>query len=208
MTIAMKNTFAIIVASLLCLASSAGIAADASPEAMIKQTTNQVLATLKQDQAELKDHPERVYDLIDNEVMPHFDFDHMSRWVLGRHWRDANPQQRSQFNQQFRNLLVNTYGNALRGYSGQTVSYLPVHGDQASGEVTVRARIHNAESDQDIPLDYQVNNENGQWKVVDVSVDGVSLIANYRQTFDTRIQREGLDGLIRDLGKHNKQTAG
>lgn len=208
MTNARRNTFAIIVASILCLASLAGIAADDSPEAMIKQTTDQVLATLQQDQAKLKDHPGRIYDLIENEILPHFDFDHMSRWVLGQHWRDASPQQRSQFTQQFRNLLVNTYGNALLGYSGQTVSYLPVQRDPESGEVTVRARIHDVEADQDIPLDYQVDNESGQWKVVDVSIDGVSLIANYRQTFDTRIQREGLDGLIRDLGEHNKQTDG
>lgn len=209
MTNPRRNTlFALIVASTLCLASLTGIAADASsPEAMIKQTTDQVLATLQQDQAKLKDHPGRIYDLIENEILPHFDFEHMSRWVLGRHWRDASPQQRSQFTQQFRNLLVNTYGNALLGYSGQTVSYLPVQGNPQSGEVTVRARIHDVEAGQDIPLDYQVDNENGQWKVVDVSIDGVSLIANYRQTFDTRIQREGLDGLIRDLGNHNKQSA-
>lgn len=210
-----RHTVTALAASLLCLTSTVGIAAGlppqaagTTPEAMIEQTTAQVLDSLKNDREALQAHPGRIYRLIEKEILPHFDFDHMSRWVLGRYWRNASAQQRSAFEQQFRDLLVNTYGDALLNYSGQTVTYLPTRGDPKSGEVVVRARLHNMDGGPDIPLDYRLNNEKGQWRVVDVSIDGVSLVTNYRETFAGQIQREGLNGLIRHLAEHNKQSAG
>ena len=122
----MKHSTIVLASTLLLWSMAQVTLADAqSPEDMVRQTAQQVLGKLQQDRARLQAHPDAIYGLIESDILPHFDFDRMSRWVLARYWRNATQQQRNRFETQFRNLLVNTYGNALLRYSGEKISYQP-----------------------------------------------------------------------------------
>jgi phospholipid transport system substrate-binding protein len=204
------SRFAVFMSSVLLVMSAMAGSNDttqSSPEQMVKQTAEQVLNRLQQDRTELKAHPGRIYALIKNIILPHFDFRRMSQWVLGVNWRRATPEQRKRFMHEFRDLLVNTYGYALLRYENETIQYLPTRKDQASGEVLVRTQIQQADGES-IPVNYRLYNKQGEWKVFDLSIDGVSLVSNYRNSFDEQIQQIGMDGLIKRLEQHNQQSTG
>jgi phospholipid transport system substrate-binding protein len=177
-----------------------------SPEQMVRQTADQVLSTLQKDRPELKAHPGKIYDLVKNIILPHFDFERMSQWVLGPSWRRATPEQREHFVAEFRDLLVNTYGYALLRYENENIQYLPTRGNPASGRVEVRTQIQQPEGTS-IPVDYQLYKKQGEWKVFDLSIDGMSLVTNYRSSFADQIQQIGLNGLINRLAQHNQDAA-
>ena len=178
-----------------------------TPEQLVRQTSDQVLAKLRQEAPDLKAHPGKIYDLIKNIILPHFDFQRMGQWVLGVNWRRATHQQRDRFLTEFRDLLVNTYGDALLRYDNEQIRYLPTRSDLAKGEALVRTRIQQA-SGSSIPVDYRLYLRHGEWKVFDLSIDGVSMISNYRNSFTDQIHRIGLDGLIKRLEQHNQAVLG
>ncbi|GBE10705.1 putative phospholipid-binding protein MlaC precursor [bacterium BMS3Bbin12] len=177
-----------------------------TPEAMVKRTGDELLARLRKDHAQLKAHPDRIYGLVSDLLLPHFDFTTMSRWVLGRYWRTATPAQRKQFVNEFRTVLVRTYATALLEYRNQRIRYLPFHGDVASGDVTVRTVVLQP-GGRGIPIDYRLDRRDGRWMIYDVSVDGVSLVMTYRGSFASEIRRIGMDGLLNKLRRRNRQLS-
>lgn len=203
-----RTTFALVAALLLWSMAQAVLAGEQSPEDTVKQTAEQVLGKLQQDRAELKAHPNEIYKLVESDILPHFDFARMSQWVLARYWRTATPQQREQFQTQFRNLMVNTYSNTLLRYSGEKITYLPTRLDPSSDTALVRTSLLNGDSGQSIPIDYRLYDDHGDWKVIDLTIDGVSLIANYHDSFAETLQHKGIDGLIQQLKAHNRQLTG
>ncbi len=171
-------------------------------EELVRMTTEQVLEVLRAERELLKAKPDRIYSLVSGFVLPHFDFVRMSRWVLGKHWRSATRAQRTRFVKEFKTLLVRTYATALLAYSDERVEILPVRGSREATSTTVRTEIRRAGAIP-IPINYSMYMKDGLWKVHDVTIDGISLVTNYRSTFGAQIQRIGLDGLIRRLEAHN-----
>lgn len=186
--------------------TAAGASEAMSPQAIVQQAGERLVAKLRKDHEELKAHPDRLYGLVSELVLPHFDFETMSRYVLGRYWRTATPAQRDRFVEEFRTLLVRTYATALLGYRDQTIRYLPFHGDPASGDVTVRSEVVQP-GGRSIPIDYSLDHRNGKWLVYDVTVDGASLVVQYRGSFASDIRAGGLDKLIAKLQRHNQQVS-
>lgn len=188
--------------ALLLLATAAWAQDD--PQQLVKRVTDQTLARLQTERAALKADPRKIYPLVEDLVLPHFDFTRMSAWVLGRYWRTATPAQRSQFTQQFRSLLVRTYAVALLEYSGQTVSYMPTRMSESGRSALVRTTI--AQPGQaPVSLDYALYWHGDQWLVYDITVEGVSLVTNYRSSFAAQIGESGLDSLIAQLEKRNAE---
>jgi len=192
------------IAFLVLTMGSASGASEQSAQEVVRSTTEQVLAVLRKEGDGLKGNSERLYQLIDQLILPHFDFRKMSRWVLGRHWRKATEAQKQAFMEQFQGLLVRTYGQALIDYRDQKIVFLPVNA-AAADTVVVRTRIHQP-GGPDIPITYKMAMEGSDWKVYDVSIDGVSLVINYRASFNQEIKRNGIDGLIRRLSSHNSKN--
>jgi phospholipid transport system substrate-binding protein len=203
-----RTTIVLVSVMFLCLATQVSVASEASPQDLIKQTAEQVLNKLQQDHATLRAHPGAIYDLVKRDILPHFDFQRMSRWVLARYWRRATPQQRTRFEHQFRNLLVDTYGNTLLRYAGEKISYLPTKLNPENDTALVRTSLLNGDSGQSIPIDYRLYDNHGVWKVYDLSIDGVSLISNYRNSFAEELRQHGIDGLIQQLTGHNNHATG
>ncbi len=192
----MKRLATLLVLALAVVAAPAAPADD--PQALVEQTTERMLATLKKERPLLEKEPERIYDLVSDIVLPHFDFVAMSRWALGPHWREASRKQKLRFVRAFRTLLVRTYATALLEYTDEEVVFLPLRDDPASGEVTVRTEVHRS-AGEPIAIHYRLHLRRGAWKVFDVTVDGISLVANYRTSFDTEVREHGLDALIARL---------
>ncbi len=187
------------------LAAEPSAAVQDDPLQLVQQVSEQVLARLKAEHALLKQQPERIYALIEKQVLPHFDFLSMSAWVLGKYWRRASKEQKLRFIQAFRTLLVRTYGTALLDYTDQEIRFLPLRDDPANGDVTVRSEVRQP-GGKSIAINYRLHRRNGVWKVYDVSVDGVSLVANYRTSFATEIRQQGLDALIERLEQRNREA--
>ena len=200
----MKKTAAFLI-SLLILGTPA-VHAAVSPEQLVHQTTNQILETIKAHREEYaKDH-DKLYQLAEEKVLPYFDFVRMSQWVLGRNWRTASEQQRTRFVTLFRDLLVRTYSTALLQYTDQKIIYLPVNAAPGSTQMLVRTEVQQSGGAPDIPIYYSFyKNRSGDWKVYDVSIDGVSLVTNYRSVYAEKIRREGMDALLDSLSARDAQ---
>ena len=189
---------------LLALLVNAPSWAIQSPQDMVQQTAEQMLGKLRTEREIIDAHPERIYDLVDQILLPHFDFERMSSWVLGRYWRSATPKQRQEFTEQFRILLVRTYAKSLSSYTDNKITYLPFRGGQEQSDVKVRTEVDQP-GGFPIPIDYDLYLKGDEWKVFDVTIDGVSLVTNYRTTFANQIRQDGIDKLISSLAERNKQ---
>ncbi len=188
----------------LSLASIAimAIATPTGPQELIESVANQTLERIKKDKDKIKADPKFVNGLIEELVLPNFDFERMSRWVLGKHWRKANDSQKQQFIEEFKNLLIRTYATSLLEYSNQEIRYLPFRAAAGAEEVTVRSEIDQPGGFA-IPIDYQLYQKGAEWKVFDVIIDDVSLVTNYRSSFSREIRQSGLDNLIKSLAEKN-----
>ena len=194
---------------LSCLLLAApGSAVPSDPGEVVKGTVNGVLERLGQEREQINAHPERIYDLIQELVIPHFDFLSMSKWVLGKtNWRDASQQQRDVFVDQFRTLLVRTYARALLEYSREEVKVNEVLKTPDSNLVTVKTEVQQPGGGGAIPINYRMHISGGDWKVVDVAVDGISLVRSYRGSFASEIKANGLESLITKLIEKNSKLA-
>lgn len=174
------------------------------PETLVRQTSERMLTVLKEQHDVIKAQPTRLYGLVDDIVLPHFDFERMARWVLGKNWRQASPEQQQRFVVEFRNLLVRTYGTALLEYNDQEVRFLPLRMPADAQEVTVRTEVQKPGA-MPIPISYSMYRRADGWKVYDVVIDGISLVSNYRTDFSAQIRAGGIDGLIARLAERNAQ---
>jgi len=189
---------------LLTLTAAASPVAPASPRDMVIDTSQKMLAALKKDKNLIKQNPQRIYELVSEIVLPHFDFTTMSKWVLGKNWRSLNPDQQQRFTTEFRTLLVRTYAVSLSEYQDQKLNYLPLKAAPSADDVTVRTEVLRGGGPA-IPINYSMHLTANGWKVYDVVIDGVSLVINYRTSFATQIRTGGVDKLIEDLVARNQR---
>ena len=183
-------------------------AAEPQPVELIRSTADYVLQQVRTRKAELERDNSGIYALVQQEVLPHFDFRVMSRGALGKHWRKATKQQKETLAHEFQELLVRTYATTLLNYSDQQIEYLPFRGKPGDKRVTVFTRIHD-NGGPPIPINYRLYRQsNGAWKIYDVVVDGVSLVSNYRSSFSAEVKKGGIDGLISTLQAHNRKRRG
>ena len=179
-----------------------GVKAISLPSDVVKATAESVISHIEENRSVLEKNPEKIYDMVNQLIIPRFDFVSMSKWVLGKHWKQASEEQRSEFIIQFKELLVRTYARALLEYSGQAIKYFPVEQNPESNLAVVRTELTSKSSAQ-LPILYRMHQKNEEWKVVDVSVDGVSLVTTYRGSFATQIKKNGFDFLLNELSKKN-----
>ncbi|HTP97513.1 MAG TPA: ABC transporter substrate-binding protein [Burkholderiales bacterium] len=194
---------------LLCIVlfgiAGVGLAQDA-PDALVRNTTQEVLGIIKQDKDIRAGDSKKVLDLVESKVLPHFNFTRMTQLAVGRPWRDASAAQQQNLVTEFRTLLVRTYSTALELYKNQTIEVKPLVAQPADTEVTVRTVI-NQPGGQPIPMDYRMEKTDKGWKVYDVAIENVSIVTNYRSQFAAEVQRGGIDGLIKTLRDKNVQLA-
>lgn len=198
----MKHTLALFAGLVLFSIASTVVAGNDDAQKLVVETTDRIMSKLKAEQDAIKQDPERVITLVDEIVLPHFDFTRMSQWAMGKYWRTASKEQQEKFIVEFRMLLVRTYSKALADNVDQKVNFLPLRGGK-DDEITVRTEVAQ-QAGFPLPINYEMHLKDGEWKVFDVVIDGISLVANYRTSFAKTIKKDGIDKLIASLVDRNK----
>jgi len=201
----MKLATMLLAAALMAAAPARGQEMTA-PDALAKSVTDEVLALLRADKEIQAGNTKKVVELVEKKVLPHFDFVRMTRLAVGPGWRQANPDQQKSLVNEFRALLVQTYAVTLAAYRNQTIEYRPLRAQPTDTEVVVKSLI-NQSGGKPVTVDYKMEKNATGWKVYDVVVADLSLVQNYRGSFETEVRKGGIDGLIKALADKNKQLA-
>ncbi|MGB3938114.1 MAG: ABC transporter substrate-binding protein [Burkholderiales bacterium] len=176
------------------------------PDVLVKNVTLEVVDILQKDK-EIQEGSaagrKKVIALIEAKVLPHFNFEAMTASAVGRNWAKASTDQKTRLNDEFKTLLVRTYSSALASYSNQKFDFRPLRAKPTDTDVTVNVRVVQSGA-QLVTIDYDMEKRPNGWKVWDVRVAGVSLVANYRTEFDTQVRDNGIDGLIKALQNKNR----
>jgi phospholipid transport system substrate-binding protein len=188
--------------------ATSAVAATPSPMDMLQSTSSQMIAELNADKATLKSNPNQVFDIVHRILLPHADMSYMAKSVVGRAaWNSASSSDQQAFIQQFTELLIRTYASALASYTNQTVEFSPIRGGwEGQNQIQVQSRILQP-GGPDVPMTYRLLLENQSWKLVDFSVDNVSLVENFRAQFANDLNQGGLANLTAKLKQHNANLA-
>ena len=195
----MSRIFAILLAAL----APALAAAQETPDALVKRTTDEVLAIIKADKEVQGGNMSKVVALAEQKVLPHFNFTRMTRLAVGRNWAQATDAQKDALTREFRTLLVRTYSTSLSQYRNQTIEAKPTRVGAQDKDAVVKTAVIQ-QGGPPIPIDYAMEKVDDGWKVYDVVIDGASLVTTYRGTFNDQIQKGGIDGLVKTLQDRNR----
>ena len=174
------------------------------PDELARSVTDEVLGVLRVDKDIQAGNRKKVIDLVEKKVLPHFNFVRMTQLAAGRHWRQASPAQQKSLVEEFRMLLVQTYAATFDAYRDQQVEYRPLRMQPDDTEVVVKSLI-NQPGGKPVTVDYKMEKSSAGWKVYDVVVADLSLVQSYRGTFNTEVQKGGIDGLLKALADKNKE---
>ena len=176
-----------------------GPAFTSTPEQVVHDIADQLAQKIGGHRDELKANRDKLIQVIDSILLPHFDIDYASILVLGRHAREATPEQRERFAKAFYNSITHRYAEGLLNYTKGSVKVLPFKGDLNNKRSIVRTRVV-LNDGKTISVDYAFRKtRQGQWKAYDVIIEGISYVTNYRNQVDAEIRKEGIENLITRL---------
>jgi phospholipid transport system substrate-binding protein len=173
-------------------------AAQQSPQDLMNDVAKRMLDALDQNRAAIRKDPTKVYPIVDQILLPHFDTDYAAQLVLAQHWRTATPEQRKRFVKALYDALLKTYGGALADFTADRLKILPFRGDPAATTAIVKTQVTRS-SGQVIPVDYRLRKTADGWKAFDVIIEGISYVRNYRNDLGAEVAQKGLDAVIARL---------
>lgn len=198
-----RRLVALAVTALALAAGATAFAQEVAPDALARKSIDEVLAVIRADKELQNGNPKKLHALVEEKILPHFDFTRMTRLAVGRNWAQASDAQKEALTREFQTLLVRTYSTSISQYRNQTIDVKPAK--IASGDKdTVVKTVVNQPGGQPIPIDYAMERTDKGWKVYDVMVDGVSLVTTYRGSFNEQVQKGGVDGLVKTLADRNR----
>ena len=164
------------------------------------------MAELKRDGGAIRNDIDKLYALVEREILPSVDFTAMSKLILGKHWKKATPEQRKAFIRAFRNLLVNTYTKSLKQYANQEIRFFPERTKIKGKYATVYSEFVPGNGQRNVPVIYKLRKDkDGNWKAYNLEIEGLSVVKNFRTDFSAEINAKGLDALIARLEKEQEQ---
>lgn len=198
----MKRLFA----TLLLVGGMSAALAQETPDATVRKVVDEVVGLIKEDKAVRAGDTQRAVDIVEQKVLPYIDMPRMTALAVGRDWRDANADQKAALTREFHTLIVRTYSNVLVQYKDEQIVVKPYKGkaNDERGIVNTEVRRPGAKP---VLIDYELVRKPEGWRVFDVVVADVSLVTNYRDSFNQEIREKGIDGLIASLQAKNKQVA-
>lgn len=189
----------------LLISSSLTAAEVESPVDMLKRTSDEVIEVLKQRRKEIDVNPDIVYQIVDEYIVPHLDDVTLAKLALGKNWNKASNEQKIEFVDQFRTLLIRTYGKSLQEFKDQTINFSPLRESAGEERVVVKSEVLQS-GGPTIPVDYRMRLKEGEWKVYDIIIDGVSLVTNYRGTFAQEMRKGGMEAVLEMLRDKNARV--
>ena len=182
-------------------------AQEVPPDVLVKNVTTEVVELITKDKEIRSGNRTKLIQVIEAKVLPHFNFASMTALAMGQNWSKATPEQKKRLVEEFKTLLVRTYASALSAYSEQRFDFRPLRARPTDTDVVVNVRVIQSGA-QPVPIDYSMEKTAAGWKVYDVMVGGVSLVANYRTEFNASVREVGIEGLIRNLQAKNRSLEG
>ncbi len=189
------------------LGASSAVHAQATADALVRQISVDVIDSAKADKAIQAGDISRIFGLVDAKVMPHVNFEVVTRSAVGPKWREATPEQRGKLQAEFKTLLVRVYAGALSQLRDQAVEVTKTVPVPGGSQVVVQTEVRG--KGEPIKLDYRLDKaaDAPAWKIIDVNVGGLWLVQNYRSQFAQELSKGGVDGLIAALIERNKAAA-
>jgi len=184
--------------------ATGAIAQDVAPDVLVKGVVEDVTSIIRQDKDIRAGNTKKTVALVEEKVLPHFNFPHMTALAMGANWRKATPDQQRLVIDQFRTLLVRTYSTALSSYRDQAIEFKPLRAHPTDTAVVVRSQVKQSGTEP-VSIDYSLEKTPDGWKVYDVAIGGVSLVTTYREAFANEVRDTGVDGLIKSLSEKNRQ---
>ena len=181
-------------------AAKTATASEVGPRELIETSAQKMLDALDANRAEYRKNPQKVEQLVDEVLLPHFDTQYAARLVLGKHWRTATPDQRQKFVDAFYQSLLENYGAALVEFTADKLVVLPFKGDEKADRATVRTEVKRSDGTR-VPVNYSMRKTEQGWKAWDVTIEGISYVKNFREDFGAEIDQKGLDAVIKRLEK-------
>ena len=173
---------------------------------LVEKNTREVMQILTSEREKLESDPDFLQAVVDEKIIPHLDFYSMTALSVGKNWRSADEQQRSDLINEFKQLLLNTYMSALTLYSGQEMEFKPFLPQKREDRAVVRA-VFLQPGSKGVPVNYKLREKDDSWKIYDIDVNNINLVSTYRSTFSQRIAQSGIDGLIEEMKQKNASAA-
>lgn len=187
---------------ILALFSLNAMSNDAKQAQQIVEDTASQIKVRMRDEVFAKDF-KKVTVYVDGLIETHTDFELIANLVLGKLWKEATDNQKQQFNNEFRTLLVRTYSRAFMEINNWTINYLPIIPLSNEKKVVIKTQVIQS-GQKPISIDYKMYNAGEQWKIYDLIIEGVSLVTNYRTIFKNDNEKsKSLDSIIDDLKVKN-----
>ncbi len=191
----------LVILAAVCIAPAHG--QGLPPDVLVKNVTTEVVELITKDKEIRSGSRAKLIEIIESKVLPHFGFQSMTVLAMGQNWNKATPEQKKRLIEEFKTLLVRTYASALAAFSEQRFDFRPLRAKPTDTDVTVQVRVIQSGA-QPVPIDYSMEKTASGWKVYDVMVGGVSLVANYRTEFNNTVRESGIEGLIKNMHAKNR----
>jgi ABC-type transporter MlaC component len=205
----MKNYgYAALIPLAAVLAAAPAVAQNQSaPDALVRAAVENVVSTIQSDPGTRSGDMTKITAVVQKQFLPYTDFEYTTRLAVGKAWKDATPEQQQQLFQQFQALLVRTYALSLSQLREQNVKFTYKQSAKGGGpnDVVVQTRVF--ANGEDMVIDYRLTRASSGWKIYDINMMGAWLIEIYRRQFTDIVARDGVDGLIKYLVRHNARAA-
>jgi phospholipid transport system substrate-binding protein len=183
-------------AVLLTWALAVQAAPTLAPDQTVRQTTEQMQNLIRQNYKDYKASEEKFYKVVDEVLTPHFDVRYIAQLVLGKNWRSANEDQRKRFADAFKRMLIRSYGNTLlEYYDSIKADWQPLRMSPDVTDVTVRTTLLR-DNGPPLPIGFSMHIVDNDWKIYDISVEAISLVANFRSQITSEVKRSSLEDVI------------
>lgn len=181
-------------------------AAEHPAQAIVEEAVNEAIAVIKDRKEELLANPDLLASEIERIIVPHVDFNTVTKLAVGKFWRQASSEQKTELVAQFKALLMNTYAGALEQYQGQNIAFEPFRPERRDDRAVVRSKFVQSGASADVPVLYKLREKDG-WMIYDIEVNSISLVTSYRTAFANEISRGGIDGLLDTLKQRNAKKS-
>lgn len=195
-----------VVLVILILIPTAGSGDIRSPDKVVSETTAQIIDLIKTNRDSYAEDHEKLYTMVHQYIVPVFDFKVITKLVLARYYKKASAQQRAQFANGFRDRLIRTYATARLKYQGEELVFHPFSAEPEDKRVIVKTEFKRRDGGPNVSVNFRFFKGKNGWKAYDVSIEGVSMVTNYRSVYASQIKRKGLDAVIEKLSQADQQA--
>ena len=189
---------ALLAGLLLATASVQAEDSGLGPYELVDKVAKNILQDLDANRAAYRKDPKKIRELVDRNMLPHFDTNYAAQLVLAKYWREASEEQRKRFIDAFYRSMLQNYGEALLDFTPDRMKILPFQGKADATTATVKSEVRRDNGSR-VPVNYSLRKTADGWKAYDVTIEGISYVKSFRTDFGAEIQQKGLDALIQRL---------